>query len=144
MIKDYNADINRWIISQSNPQEKSAVELSVVRGNRDRSRAWLNPKSARWLISIKPNYYLRLGSVWHVIRKQLFFILSFSLVFFIPWFAFLRLWPRQHSSALGGRTKLNYRTWFVTQTRERVMGSTRTKSFCDIKAVVVQHKLNII
>jgi len=30
MIKDYNADINRWIISQSNPQEKSAVELSVV------------------------------------------------------------------------------------------------------------------
>lgn len=28
MIKDYNADINRWIISQSNPQEKSAAELS--------------------------------------------------------------------------------------------------------------------
>lgn len=30
MIKDYNTDINRWIISQCNPQEKSAAELSVV------------------------------------------------------------------------------------------------------------------
>jgi len=76
--------LNHRIISQSNPQEKSSVELSVVHGNRDRSRARLNPKSARWLISIKPNYYLRLGSVWHVIRKQLFFILSLSLVFFHP------------------------------------------------------------
>lgn len=25
MIKDYNTDINRWIISQCNPQEKSRI-----------------------------------------------------------------------------------------------------------------------
>lgn len=87
MIKDYNADINRWIISQCNPLEKRGI-VGGAR-ERDRSRARLNPKSARWLISIKPNYYLRLGSVWHVIQKQLFFFLYF-LFFFC---AFLWLWP---------------------------------------------------
>lgn len=84
MIKDYNADINRWIISQCNPLEKRGI-VGGAR-ERDRSRARLNPKSARWLISIKPNYYLRLGSVWHVIQKQLFFFLYFIIFFFFVLF----------------------------------------------------------
>lgn len=106
-----------------------------MRGNRDRSRARLNPKSARWLISIKPNYYLRLGSVWHVIQKQLFFFLSLFCFVLFFFFAFLRL-RRAVLGSLGRAHQIELVNVVRNTNQGKSIGKHMHKSFCNIKAVV--------
>lgn len=124
MIKDNNVDIKpQDNLTVYNSREKRAriVGGAGTCGECGRSRAQLSPKSdARWLISIKPNYYLRSGSALardsKTVILPLFLVLYFVIFFFFVPLLFYGCGQSATVVCLGRgrrrRTKLNYRTWF--------------------------------